>query len=381
MFFHNFKYSIKATLHNKPHMLWSVAFIIALGTLFYVSFGEIYSQELVNAIKVAVIIDDTETAEVFHDMVANISIDEEGGEKLLDISDVSHMDEAKIMLEDGDIDGIFYSQDRELKLMVHENGINQSILASIVAKYHQVMTVIADLSEKAPDKIPAVLSELLLGESHNVEKKTTTGDMDVYIAYFYNLIALACLMAVNSGLVITMKNQANLSIVGARKWVAGAGSFLQTLAELLAGIVVQCLCTLVGFLYLVLLGVDFGNQIGYIALIIIVGCVTGVSLGFFVGNIGKGSAALKENIGVAVILTSGFLSGLMVGDMRMMVEETCPVINKINPSALIADSFYALNIYDSHDRYYKNMITLFIISVMLIIAGTLFGRRKRYASI
>ncbi|MCM1273394.1 MAG: ABC transporter permease [Clostridium sp.] len=381
MFFHNFKYCVKATLRNKPQMLWSVVFIIALGTLFFVSFDEMYNQELADAIKVAVMIEDDALADSFLDMAETISLDEESGEKLLDIACANDMDAAKAMLEEKDIEGIFYAEDGEIKLMIHENGINQSILGSIVTKYHQVKTVIEDLSQKAPDQIPIVLSGLLLGESNNTEKKNTTGDMDMYIAYFYNLIALACLMAVTAGIRITAKSQANLSAVGARKCVANAGTFLQTLAELLAGIVVQCLCTLVGFLYLIILGVDFGNQIGQIALIIIVGCIAGISFGFFIGNIGKGSMSLKENIGTAVILVSGFLSGLMVGNMRIKVEETCPVINKINPSALISDSFYALNIYDTYDRYYQNLITLFIMSVVCIILGALLGRRKKYASI
>lgn len=381
MFFHNFKYNFKILVHNKSMMLWSVAFVIILGTLFYVSFGNIYEQELIKSIKVAAVIDDAEVAQSFDDMIAGISLDEENGERLLDISDVTDMDEAKALLADGEIEGIFYSENGELKLIVYENGLAQSILASVVGKYHQITTIIADMSVNAPDKIPMALAELLLGETRNIEKKTTDGSMDVYISYFYNLIAMACLLAIDSGIHVTVNTQANLSTVGARKCVSGANSVSCTVSGLLASVVVQCLCSLVGLLYLVMLGVDFGNRTAYIALAIICGCFAGVSMGFFIGSIGRFSANTKNSIGTAFMLVCCFLSGLMVGNMRMIVEELCPVINKINPAVLISDSFYALNIYDTHDRYFNNLITLLIMSVVFITAGALLGRRKKYASI
>ena len=60
-------------------------------------------------------------------------------------------------------------------------------------------------------------------------------------------------------------------------------------------------------------------------------------------------------MGTAVTMTFCFLSGLMVGDMRMNIENSCPIINKINPAALITDSFYALEIYDTYDRFLTNI--------------------------
>ena len=36
-----------------------------------------------------------------------------------------------------------------------------------------------------------------------------------------------------------------------------------------------------------------------------------------------------------------------MGNMRVVVEKHAPIINRINPAALISDSFYTLNNYDS----------------------------------
>lgn len=379
-FIHNFKYTIKIIIHNKTQMMWSIVFIIALGTLFYASFGNIYEKdEMLHSIKAAVVIDDGSVKQNFDDIVANISLD--GEESLLDITEVSGMEEAEELLADEKIKGIFYSGQGELKLIVKEEGVEESILTSITARYHQAVTVAAGLSKDAPEKIPDAMTMLLTGENKNIEKKLSDGNGDTYIQYFYNLIAMACLMSVNAGIAFAVGSQANLSSIGARKCISGAATFTQTVSGLLATVITQAVCSLLGLIYLIIIGVDFGNQAGYTGLIILCGCLTGTCLGFFIGSIGGLSRNAKDVIGTAIVVGTAFLSGLMVGNMRMVVEEKCPVINKINPTALIADSFYSLEIYDTYDRCFGNLITLLIISVLCVFGGVLVGRRKRYASI
>lgn len=379
-FIHNFKYTIKIIIHNKTQMMWSVVFIIALGTLFYATFGNIYEKdEMLHSIKVAVVIDDESVKQNFDDIAANISLD--GEERLLDVVEASGMEEAEKLLDDGEIKGIFYSEQGELKLIVKNEGVKESILTSITVRYHQAVTVAADLSQTAPEKIPDAMSMLLMGENKNTEKKMSDGNGDFYIQYFYNLIAMACLMSVNAGVAFAVSNQANLSNIGARKCISGAASFTQTVSGLLATVITQAICALLGLLYLIIIGVDFGSQSGYTGVMILCGCLTGTCLGFFIGSIGRLSRGVKEVIGTTIVVGTAFLSGLMVGNMRMVVEEKCPVINKINPTALIADSFYSLEIYDTYDRYFRNLATLLIISALCVIGGALVGRRKRYASI
>ncbi|WP_455950380.1 hypothetical protein [Eubacterium sp.] len=70
--------------------------------------------------------------------------------------------------------------------------------------------------------------------------------------------------------------------------------------------------------------------------------LTGVSLVFFVGSIGNGSKTLKESISISTIMVLYFLSGLMVANMKIIVNNFCPVLNKINPAVLISDVFYSL---------------------------------------
>ena len=80
-------------------------------------------------------------------------------------------------------------------------------------------------------------------------------------------------------------------------------------------------------------------------------------------------------------MTFCFLGGLMVGNMKDIIERTIPFINRINPAALIADSFYSLSIYDNLNRYMLNTGILVIMTVVLALLSFCLVRRERYDSI
>ena len=71
----------------------------------------------------------------------------------------------------------------------------------------------------------------------------------------------------------------------------------------------------------------------------------------------------------------------MVGNMRVLIDRVAPGVNRINPAALITDSFYCLSIFEGHARYTRNIVTLLLLSVLFIGLGILKTRRSRYASI
>ena len=109
--------------------------------------------------------------------------------------------------------------------------------------------------------------------------------------------------------------------------------------------------------------------------------ILGISLGFFVYQFSNISKKARENILMAIVVGGGFLSGLMIPNMRTIVEMKCPIINRINPSAVITDAFYALNMYGVGERYYKAMIYIVGLTVVFISSGLILSRRKRYASL
>ena len=84
---------------------------------------------------------------------------------------------------------------------------------------------------------------------------------------------------------------------------------------------------------------------------------------------------------MAITMICSFLSGLMVGGMRILVAQICPWFNHVNPAALISDSFYALSVYRSHDRYFLNLAMLLVLSALFYLGGFLLVRRKKYAAL
>ena len=87
MFWHNFKYNFKVMLRNKDQIFWSLIFTILLGTLFQSTFGDAYEKsDIISDIQVSVYIEDEFVSENFSGIIENISVDEENGNKLLNIT-------------------------------------------------------------------------------------------------------------------------------------------------------------------------------------------------------------------------------------------------------------------------------------------------------
>lgn len=380
MFWHNFKYTFLVTLRSKDQIFWSLIFTVILGTLFYATFGNAYAfDELQTNIPVAVYIEDEEVQKNFSNTIENISIVEDG-EKLLNVTYTSSLEEAQDMLTDGAL-GVLYSEDGKLKLMVNGDGIEESILSTIVASYYQIVTVMTDVADLGPDAQMAAMEKLLSEEVKNEEISLGDVDMDVYSDYFFNLIAMSCLFASFAGVSFTIKNQANLSTIGARKNVTNTGGLTQMVSGLAAIWILLSIMSCIALTYLLIIGVNFGDEIPRIILTIFVGNLAGLTSGFFIGSFGKLSEGVKESIAVAYSLISCFLSGLMILDMKMMVHLYCPIVNKINPAARLSDALYALKVYDNYDRFNENIIVLLVMTVIFTLGGFLLGRRKQYASI
>ena len=45
MFWHHFKYNFLISIRNKSQIMWSVVFVVVLGTMFKLTFGDIYNQD------------------------------------------------------------------------------------------------------------------------------------------------------------------------------------------------------------------------------------------------------------------------------------------------------------------------------------------------
>lgn len=377
MFIELMKYKIIKLLRNREELIWSLAFPLILGSLFYFSFGGYSEKETFKKIDIGYVTAQGKDEEF--DKVIN-ELSKEGDNQLVSIVTTQEKD-AKELLSNKSISGIIYNAE-EVSLMVNDQGINESILDSFLNQYVQKKETISKIAQIAPNKLEQILNIEFSDQSAVKEISFTKGSQDTMITYFYALIAMSCLYGCFSGLTSAVDMKANLSALGARRLVAPTNKLKIILADFFSAVLVQFGCSMVTVFYLsVILKVDLGQKLFGLMLTVFVGCIIGIAGGLFVGSIGKHSEHIKTSIVLAVTMIECFLSGLMVGNMRDIIEHHVPIINRINPAALMVDSFYSLNIYDTYDRFTRNLVSMLMIAGILCIGSFLAIRRERYASI
>lgn len=376
MFFHNFKYSLKNAFRQKEFLFWILAFPIILGTFFYVAFNSMYEKEsMFNKIPVAIVENTENTA--FKEVIKELS----SGEDAMFDSKFTDSQTALDMLKTNDIIGII-NVDSELSLTVSNDGIKQTIIKSFLDQYQIRESIIMETVNNNPQNLQSVIDAMSQEINCNESLSLSNGNMDTYIQYFYNLIAMAAFFGSISGLYIAINNQGNLSAIAARKCISPTNKLTSITASLLASFVAQVICVSIGITYILfILKVDMGDKIPMVYLSGAVGSLTGVTMGFFIGSFGRLNQNVKMAISMSVTMLSCFLSGLMVGNMKSVIEMYVPIVNRINPAALISDLFYCLNIYNDYRRYTEKFVTLLILSVIFTIGGFLLTRRKKYASL
>ena len=378
----NFKYALLRLMRNKANLFWILVFPIVLGCFFKIAFSNITASESFHTIPVAVVEGDNADATAFHTMIEQLSGDSEDAMLSATFCDDK---KARTLLEKGKVDGIFYTTDT-VELAVNSDlsdaSINQSILQSLLTQYYLNRDLIVQILTTNPGNIESLVDSI--GQSVDTRKEVslTRNNIDTYDQYFYNLIAMACLYTAMGGINLAINNSANLSSLAARKTIAPAKRAALIGTELFAIILFESLLNMVSFLFIVtVLGIHMTTHLGLAMLTILISTTFSITFGMFLGCVGPKSEGGKTGLMFAVVMPLCFLSGLMMGTMRMVVEKYAPFVNRINPAALISDSFYALNNYDTLTRYTGNILTLLLMTVLFLIISILVTRRKTYASL
>lgn len=376
MFLHILLYEIKSSLRVKDLIFWLILFPIILGTLFKIAFCDLYEKQITtDPIPTAIVV--TAENEAFRSVVDSISDSDDPLMK----PEYLPEEAALKKLKSGDVKGIIYAGDK-ISLTVSGEGAEQSVLKLFVEEYTIREKIITDTVKNDPSKVQAVIAALSEKLVTSEEKPLTKGNTDFYIQYFQNLIAMVAVYGSVTGLHVSMSQQANLSELGARKSCSAAPKSVSILASLTGTWIVQSICMIITVSFITfVLGVDYGDTLPLVYAAAVAGGILGVSFGFFVGSIGKMKQGMKVGICMTLSMVMCFLSGLMLGNMKMIMIEKAPWFNNINPAALVADSISSLNLYSSYDVYITKLITMLVISVIFYVLGLLMIRRRKHASL
>lgn len=378
---HLFKYRFIQIIREYSIMFWALAFPIILGTFFYFSFGNSgmasTGEPEWEAIKTAVIEVDTssENSRTFLEFLTQMD-----GETI-DIRTCSSEAEALKALKEGKVKGVYYVEESP-SLTVAENGIPESILTSLLDSYNQNASMFQEIAAVHPESL--LEASAAMEEYRQTVREESLGgkSLDPNVQYFFALIAYACLSGAFLGVRASFDIQANLSPLGARRSITPTHRLKLVLVDMAVLAVIHFVNILILNLYITqVLGISLGDQIGSLLLVDFMGSVIGIAMGLAFGCISKLPLGTKLSAAVALTLLPGFLAGLMFGNMKNLIELHCPIINRINPAAVLSDAFYCMGIYNDTARFTRCIIILAVMSVILVFLAFWGIRRDCYDSI
>lgn len=369
------KYNVIVKLRNFDTLFWPLIFPLILGTLFYFGFGNMEEANF-ETVPVAVV-EVSGGDRVFLEFIENMEADAAG---MVDVQKMTE-EEAEKALKAQEVSGIYYAGP-EPSLTVGGNGLSQSILQSLLESYVNGKAAMEKVAAVHPEGIQAAAAQM--GDYQEAVEQVSLGGKttDGMIQFFYALIAMACLYGAFIGFGAVLSFQANLTPLAARRCITPTHKLKIIFSEMAGAFMMHFLNVIILLVYLrYVLHLDFQGNLSEMLVIILFGCIIGVSMGIFIGSIGKMGEGIKIAILLAVSMTSSFLAGLMNGTMKDIVERNMPFMNRINPASVIADAFYCINVYGDRDRYMRSLVTLVVMSVGMLGASFLMVRRERYDSI
>lgn len=392
MFLHNFKYSLKTLLRNKALIFWTFAFPIILGTLFNLAFSDIENKETLDIIDIA-IINNEEFKNDAYFTESFKALSTKSKDQLFNTK-YTNLSTAKNLLKENKITGYLLFENNEVKITVNDKGYNETILRFVVDEISSQKEMLETITSKEiTDSYKAgnlnvdyekiyqdTLS--LINDTSPKLNNISNSNLSYTMIEYYTLLAMACLYGAIISMFITNKKLANMSSAGKRTSISPAHKRTLLLGSFLASYLVQLLGIIILYLYTIfVIKVDYGNNIFLVFLLLMTGSFVGLSLGIAIATVLKSNENAKMGILISLTMFFSFLSGMMGITMKYVIDSNIPLLNKINPAAMITDGFYSLYYYDTLDRFYFNIISLLLFSVILLFISYQGLRREKYDSI
>lgn len=385
MFWHNFKYAFITMLRNRETLFWTMGFPFMLAILFNVAFANLHNYDTFKAFNVAVVDDESYKNSQF--LSEGIKAVSEGDDKVFETRYVNK-DEAEQLLDDEKIEGYIYVENNEPHVKIKKNGVNQTVMATVVEQISQTATITTDMvgieiaRAEGPVDIAQVAKEAAakaIATEPNVKDESHT--MNVVSIEFFTLIAMACMQGAMVSVELMNRSLPNITNRGKRVAVAPTKKSVIVFSNLLAGYIMVLATVILLILFTrFILGVEYGGSLALIGLLSAVGSLTATMLGMFL------SVALKtresaKNIIVVIVTMIGSLFAGMFGGMKIYFDELLPFVNKISPVGLITDGFYSLLYYEDMGRYVINILSLLAVAALFFVLSVRSLRRQRYDSI
>ena len=384
MFWHNFKYTLKVVLRDHALIFWTFAFPLILATFFFLAFSNITSSESLNIINLAVVDNEAwEDDQIFRPALQELS-DESSDDQLFSTKYVSRA-EAEQLLESDEIAAYLLleesAQDTKSPaspqipiIFTSKSDIDSTIVQSVVESIAEQASIVTTVLQENP----AALKDLAKAEKANIVDRSSS-NLDYVMIEYYTLIAMICLYGGIIGMVAVNQLLADMSMSGRRIAISPAQKSTLVFAALCASYLIQLVAVALLFLFLIfVLHVNFGTHLPLIILLALIGSLAGLALGVLLATTIKSAANTKVGLILAITMFGCFLAGMMGITMKYLVDKALPLLNRLNPANLITDGLYSLYYYNTFDRYWGNIITLVIISLVMISISVYSLRKEQY---
>lgn len=393
MFFHNFKYSLKTLLRNKGLIFWTFAFPIILGTLFNLAFSDIENKETLDIIDIAIVNNEEFKTDTYFTESFKVLSKKKDPNQLFNIK-YTNLSTAKTLLKENKITGYLLFENNDVKITVNDKGYHETILRFVVDELSSQKEMLETLTTKEiTDSYKSgnqnVNYEKIYQDTLNLINSTipklnniSNSNLSYTMIEYYTLLAMACLYGALIAMFVTNKKIANMSSAGKRTSISPANKKTLLLGSFLASYLVQLLGILILYLYTIfVIKVDYGSNTFLVFLLLMAGSLAGLTLGIAISTVLKSNENTKTGILISLTMLASFLSGMMGITMKYIIDTNIPILNKINPAAMITDGFYSLYYYSTLDRFYFNIISLLIFSVIMLFISYQGLRRDKYDSI
>ena len=280
--------------------------------------------------------------------------------------------------------GDFFPQ-THITLKLRKNGMDETMAKKMVQMYVTMQLQAREMmhSESLTADTGDLISKAMNGQDNIVEQlQLTDGNTDPFCSYMYNLIAMVAIFGSLVGISIAQSHQANMSDEGARRSCASMPKSVSILASFCSYCICMIVCVAISITFITLvLGVDFGSRLPLVYLSGACGGIMGVAMGFFLGSVGRMSQGARSGFVMALNMILCFLSGYIISGIKGMLELHAPIVNDLNPAAIICDSFYYLNMDAGLERFAGQLLRMGIYTAVFVALGFLLTRRKKYASL
>lgn len=373
MFFKLVVQQLRIFTRDKTALFWTSVFTIGLAILFKVALGDIgYSYKL-DTMNIGYInqINSVQEFEQFDTTIQKIAVD---GIKLFNVV----TGDAENLLNESKVDALIDVSSTNFDVLVKEKGIKQTIITSVINSYQQNSKLISSrLQQDHTTNIEQLIDKL--NTEMDIFVTQNNDHFDVSVMYFYTLIGMQCLYSYMWGTMFINQAEANLSTKGQRIQVSSVKKSTYLISGFVASVVLSFLQVVILLAFLILgLKVNFSDQIGQVLILVFVGVTTGVSFGTLIASSNTMSVNVKDGIGIGVTMLWSFLAGMMVVDLKHLIQINAPIINWLNPVALITDSLYGIYYYPTLERYYLSLGMLLLITLVFLTLSIFFTRRKQY---